>query len=149
MMIFPLLIGFRVKVSPTGGGSWWSCPHCWMERWIRTWMTSPAMTSWWRRYKLCANCSFRQHFCFENHFDIQHVLFILCRNTRGGESTLCAQCFTVRACSKSRVSPSSSRSASETTATSWTRPASRCRPPPSTASPSLMVRTSSRTPRLI
>lgn len=48
-----LLFCCRVKGSPTGGGSWFSCPLSWKGRLIRMWMTSPVMTSWWHRYTLC------------------------------------------------------------------------------------------------
>lgn len=50
---FCLLLCFRVKGSPTGGGSLLSCPLSWMERLIRMWTPSPVMTSWWHRYTLC------------------------------------------------------------------------------------------------
>lgn len=62
------------------------------------------------------------------------------RNTSDGGSTAYAQCFTVPPCSRSLGSPSSSRSASVTTATSWTQLASPWLPPPSTAVPCLTVR---------
>lgn len=58
---FCFLICLRVKVSPTGGGSLLSCPHSWMERLIRMWMTSAVMTSWWHRYKLCSTFIYFPH----------------------------------------------------------------------------------------
>lgn len=54
LVSFAFWFCLRVKVSPTGGGSLLSCPHSWTERLIRMWMTSPVMTSWWHRYKLCS-----------------------------------------------------------------------------------------------
>ena len=62
------------------------------------------------------------------------------RNTSGRGSTRCAPSSTAPACSRSPASPSSLRSASVTTATSWTPPASPWRPPRSSATACSTVR---------
>lgn len=62
------------------------------------------------------------------------------RSTSGGASTPSLLPSTRPACCRMSTMPSSSRSASETTGTSLTRPACRWPPPPSTAGRSLTVR---------
>lgn len=70
-----------------------------------------------------------------------HTHLFAFRNTSGGGSSRCAPFSTAPACSKSWVSRSSLKSASGIMVTSWTPPANRWHPQPSTALPCLMVQT--------